>query len=287
MKDLIAARLASGGDIRFEVEDVTLADLDTDAPQVAFTEAGERQRSTCDFVVGADGFHGISRDHVAGPVGVRARVPVRVARHPRRGAAVLARAHLLPARRTASRCTRCARRRSPGCICRCPPPRASTTGPTSGSGPSCTPGWPTDDGFALTEGPLLDKGITPMRSFVADADAARPPVPGRRRRAHRAADRREGHEPRDRRRPRCWPTRSAATTPTGREDLLDAYTDTALQRVWRATHFSWWMTLDRGSRHLQRLQPETESTLLRVEQTASRSSRRARGVPSIRRPCAW
>ena len=72
------------------------------------------------------------------------------------------------------------------------------------------------------------------------ADAARPPLPRGRRRAHRPADRREGAEPRDRRRPRArrGARRLVRTAADAARRLLDA----CLRRVWRAEHFSWWMT---------------------------------------------
>ena len=47
----------------------------------------------------------------------------------------------------------------------------------------------------LQQGPITAKTVLPFRSFVQRADAPRPAVPGRRRRAHRAADRRQGPEP--------------------------------------------------------------------------------------------
>ena len=64
VKDLIAARLNGGGDIRFEVDAVTLADLGTDRPRITFVQDGAQHTLDCDFVVGADGFHGISRSYV-------------------------------------------------------------------------------------------------------------------------------------------------------------------------------------------------------------------------------
>ncbi len=61
VKDLIAARLADGGDLRFEVSDVTLDGL-ADAPVIGYTDAGgQRHELRCDVVAGCDGFHGISR----------------------------------------------------------------------------------------------------------------------------------------------------------------------------------------------------------------------------------
>jgi p-hydroxybenzoate 3-monooxygenase len=64
VKDLIAARLASGGVIEFEVEDVRLEGIDGDAPQVRYRLAGEEREIACDVVAGCDGFHGVSRDAV-------------------------------------------------------------------------------------------------------------------------------------------------------------------------------------------------------------------------------
>lgn len=61
VKDLIAARLAAGGAIEFEVDDVTLADLDTQRPLVRYRQGGTEHELRCDFVAGCDGFHGVSR----------------------------------------------------------------------------------------------------------------------------------------------------------------------------------------------------------------------------------
>ena len=66
------------------------------------------------------------------------------------------------------------------------------------------------DGWTLAEGPILEKGVTGMRSFVVEPMQLRPPLPRRRCRAHRPADRREGPEPRDRGRAASWPRRSSA-----------------------------------------------------------------------------
>src|SRR3954463_13479341 len=61
VKDLIAGRLAAGGDIRFEASDVTLDGVTTDRPTIAFTHEGEAQTVECDVIAGCDGFHGVSR----------------------------------------------------------------------------------------------------------------------------------------------------------------------------------------------------------------------------------
>jgi p-hydroxybenzoate 3-monooxygenase len=55
LKDLIAKRLEDGGDIRFGVSDTKVEDLDTEQPAISFQHEGERHRLECDFVIGADG----------------------------------------------------------------------------------------------------------------------------------------------------------------------------------------------------------------------------------------
>ena len=60
VKDLIAARLADGGDIRFEVEDVRLHGIDGEEPSISYR--GGRLR--CDVIAGCDGFHGVSRSSI-------------------------------------------------------------------------------------------------------------------------------------------------------------------------------------------------------------------------------
>lgn len=65
VKDLIAARLQRGGEIRFEVSDAALAGLEGERPVVSFTESGTAQRLECDFVAGCDGFHGVCRPSLA------------------------------------------------------------------------------------------------------------------------------------------------------------------------------------------------------------------------------
>ena len=64
VKDLIAARLAAGGQILFEVDDVALEGIDSDHPMVRFTHEGHKQELECLAIAGCDGFHGVSRGSV-------------------------------------------------------------------------------------------------------------------------------------------------------------------------------------------------------------------------------
>ena len=100
VKDLIAARLDAGGELRFEVGDVSLHDLESDRPCIRFSHEGADHELRCDVVAGCDGFHGDQprRDPRRRAARLRARVPVRVARHPGRGGALQRGADLLPPR---------------------------------------------------------------------------------------------------------------------------------------------------------------------------------------------
>ena len=68
VKDLIAARLAGGGEILFDVEDVELAGVDGQRPSVRYRHGGAHHELRCDFIAGCDGFHGVSRPSI--PPGV-------------------------------------------------------------------------------------------------------------------------------------------------------------------------------------------------------------------------
>jgi p-hydroxybenzoate 3-monooxygenase len=99
----------------------------------------------------------------------------------------------------------------------------------------------TDDDWTLQEGPILEKGITAMRSLVVEpmrygrlflaGDAAHvvPPT-GAKGMNLAVAD------------VRVLAEALIAWYDSGRIDLLDAYSATCLRRVWRVQHFSWWMT---------------------------------------------
>jgi len=61
IKDLVAARIAAGGDIRFGVSEVALEGIDSAHPALRFSEGGKAVRLECDFIAGCDGSHGVSR----------------------------------------------------------------------------------------------------------------------------------------------------------------------------------------------------------------------------------
>jgi p-hydroxybenzoate 3-monooxygenase len=65
VKDLIARRLADGGQLFFEAQASSLQDIESHTPRIQFTHQGKQQTLECDFIAGCDGFHGIARGAVA------------------------------------------------------------------------------------------------------------------------------------------------------------------------------------------------------------------------------
>src|SRR4051812_2657699 len=169
VKDLIAARLAAGGQIIFEAGAVSLDDLDTATPTVRYEHGGETHALQADVIAGCDGFHGVCRDAVPEAVirpyetvypfawlGILAEVApsveeVTYAYH-ERGFAL----HSL---------------RSPQIsrlYIQCHPDEQLENWPDERIWQELHPRLATDDGWTLASGPVIEKGITTMRSFVAE-----------------------------------------------------------------------------------------------------------------------
>ena len=241
VQDLIAARLAAGGEIVFEAENVSVHDFQSDAPHILYEHGGNHHRLDCDFIAGCDGYHGICRDAIPagvlrvferdypfGWLGILADAPpaseeLVYASHAR-GFALLS-------------------MRSPSVsrlYLQCAPDEDIEA-------------WSDDriwselqtrlarDGFSLTEGPITQKGVTQMRSFVVEpmqcgrlfllGDAAHivPPT-GAKGLNLAAAD------------VAVLTQALVAYVRRGETAGLDRYSETALRRVWKAQRFSWWMT---------------------------------------------
>jgi p-hydroxybenzoate 3-monooxygenase len=241
VEDLIEARHAAQRDVLFEVGDVSVHDLDSTTPSVRFRHDGDEHVVRADFVAGCDGFHGICRPSLPGPVlttfereypfawlGILAEVAPSydelVYTHHDRGFALL-----------------------------------SQRGPTISrmylqvDPDEDIADWSDDriwdelhrrvdtDDWRLQEGPIFEKGVTPMRSFVAEpmqhgrlflaGDAAHivPPT-GAKGLNLAVAD------------VKVLADALAGWYERGDGAGLDAYSATCLRRVWRAQHFSWWMT---------------------------------------------
>jgi p-hydroxybenzoate 3-monooxygenase len=242
VKDLIAARLADGGAIHFEAEVDELHDVDGERPRVRYRWNGESHEIECDYVAGCDGFHGPCRSAIpAGALtrfertypfawlGILAATPPSldelIYAHHERGFAL----HSM---------------RSPELTrlyVQCAPDDSLDAWPDARVWEELHARLETRDGWTLHEGPVREKGITAMRSFVVEpmrygrlflaGDAAHvvPPT-GAKGMNLAAAD------------VRVLAEALVARYREGRTDLLDAYSATCLRRVWRAEHFSWWMT---------------------------------------------
>ena len=240
VKDLVARRVADGGPLLFEVDGVSVHDLTGERPKIKFTHEGKAQEIECDFIAGCDGFHGIcrpsipdgvlsvfERDYPFGWLGILSESPppdeeliysytdggfaLYTMRSP-----TLARLYL-----------------------QCDPDDDIENWPDNRIWDELHKRLPASR--SLQEGKMLQKGITPMRSFVVE--------PMQYGRLYLAGD--SAH----------------IVPPTGAKGMnlafadvmqlsraleafykkksnerLESYTTTCLRRVWYAQRFSWWMT---------------------------------------------
>jgi p-hydroxybenzoate 3-monooxygenase len=243
VRDLIERRLADGGPaaIAFCVTDTEVTDLDTDRPILKYTsEDGVRYEVTCDAIAGCDGFHGIcrpaipagvltttQRDYPYAWLGILADVPPStdelIYAHHRAGFAL----HSLRSP-TVSRL-----------YLQVSPDEDLGSWPDQRIWDELSlrfalPGW------ELKPGPILDKSVIPMRSFVS--------APMRYGRLFLAGDAAHIVPPTGAKGLNLALADVAQLAGAldgivhGRPGEADAYSDTRLGRVWRSTHFSWWMT---------------------------------------------
>ncbi|HYK33795.1 MAG TPA: 4-hydroxybenzoate 3-monooxygenase [Streptosporangiaceae bacterium] len=243
VKDLIAERLARGAHIEFEVTDTEVDRLETDEPVLRYTDSsGTRHEVVCDAIAGCDGFHGICRPHIPAGLlkiterdypyawlGILADVPPStdelIYSHHKNGFAL----HSLRSP-TVSRL-----------YLQVDPDESIENWSDQRIWDELQRRFelPGSD-WRLETGPVLDKGITPMRSFVA--------TPMRFGRMFLAGDAAHIVPPTGAKGLNLAIADVAVLAPTldwllrGKPELADAYTATCLDRVWRATHFSWWMT---------------------------------------------
>ena len=244
--DLFDARLAAGGRIFFEAEDVSVLDFSDATPQkrakIRFCAKGRAQEIECDFIAGCDGFHGVcrpsipdgvltefSREYPFGWLGILSETPpvspeLVYAQH-ERGFALCSMRNP-----TLSRY-----------YVQCNLDDDVTAWPDARFWDELRARLPEGTGERLVTGRSIEKSITPLRSFIAEpmqygrlflaGDAAHivPPT-GAKGLNLAIADV-----------ARLAPA-LAALLRDGDHALADAYSDAAQRRVWRCTHFSWWMT---------------------------------------------
>jgi p-hydroxybenzoate 3-monooxygenase len=241
VKDLIAARLDFGGPLLFEVDDVRPEGIDTDSPSLRYRHDGEEHVLHCDVIAGCDGFHGICRDAI--PAGV---LTFHEREWPFAWLGILAEAEpaseeLIYAHH--ERGFALQSMRSPTVTrlyLQCDPGDEIDAWPDERIWDELQLRFESGD-FRLNEGPIFERGITPMRSFVTEpmqygrlylaGDAVHivPPT-GAKGLNLAVADVRILADALER-----W-------FATGDDGLLELYSPTCLRRVWRVQHFSWWMT---------------------------------------------
>jgi p-hydroxybenzoate 3-monooxygenase len=264
LKDLIAARLQQAGSLLFTVKDVQLSDVSSPQPRLRFAHEHEQIELQCDFIAGCDGFHGVSRLAIPGAaqhtfnriypfgwLGILMQAPpssdeLIYAYHDRGFALVSTRSPDLQRM-----------------YIQCDPNDDIANWSDEMILEELQVRLATKSNWQLRVGPITQKNILAMRSFVIEpmqygrlflaGDAAHivPPT-GAKGLNLAVAD-----------------VRHLACALTlfykeNRTDLLEAYSTTCLRRVWRAEHFSWWMTSmlhrfhddDAFYQHLQRSQLE-------------------------------
>jgi p-hydroxybenzoate 3-monooxygenase len=242
IKDLVAARIAAEGQILFSVSDVSVHGIDTDTPSVRYSLAGEARRIDADFIIGADGFHGIARPNI--PEAIRRDYQriypfgwfgILVESAPSSDELIYAqheRGFALVSTRSAT---------VQRLYFQCDPKDSVDNWSDDRIWAELHARVESRDGWKLNEGKIFQKNIIGMRSFVSTpmqhgrlflaGDAAHivPPT-GAKGMNLAVAD------------VRLLSLALDEFYKTGRQDQLAGYTATALKRVWRAEHFSWWMT---------------------------------------------
>jgi p-hydroxybenzoate 3-monooxygenase len=242
IRDLVDARQASGGPIFFEVENVSVHDFSSSRPRILFQYDGLQTELACDFIAGCDGFHGICRpsipasaltvyhrDYPFGWLGILAQAPPSseelIYAYHQRGFALLS-------------------MRTPEIsrlYIQCTPDEDLLLWPDEKIWQELQVRLSSEEGWKLVEGPVLQKNVAKMHSFVVEpmqygrlflaGDAAHIVPPTGAKGLNLAVSD-----------VRVLAGALAAFYRSGRKDLLEKYSETCLDRVWKVQRFSWWMT---------------------------------------------
>jgi p-hydroxybenzoate 3-monooxygenase len=242
VKDLVAAVLERGVDLRFEAADAAVYDLESDSPRITFTHGGAEHELSCDFIAGCDGFHGCCRPAIPdgvltqheytypfGWLGILAQAAPATdeliyAWHPHGFALYSMRSPQISRLYLQVRAD-----------------EDSENWPDRRIWDELQARFATGGDWRVSEGAVIDKGITPMRSFVCEpmqhgrmflaGDAAHIVPPTGAKGLNLAVND-----------VRLLAAALERHYRTGSKDALDCYSETALQRVWRAQDFSNYMT---------------------------------------------
>jgi p-hydroxybenzoate 3-monooxygenase len=242
VKDLIAARVASGRPLIWEAQDVAVHDLRGPRPRITYQSGGVQHAIECDVIAGCDGFHGICRPSIPGD-----RLTVYERTYPFAWLGILARAAPTSEELVYSLHERgfaLFSMRSPEVTrlyLQCDPDEDLAAWSDERIWAELRARLRTCDGWEPREGEITQKAVTPMRSFVVEpmrygrlflaGDAAHivPPT-GAKGLNLAVAD--------------VWRLANALAEyyRSGRDSALDDYSPRGLRRTWRAQRFSWWMT---------------------------------------------
>lgn len=241
-RDLYEARDATGAPTVHEAEGVAILGVDSDAPEVSWTQAGRERRLRCDFVAGCDGFHGASRRTIPdaarteyekiypyGWLGILSRTPpvapeLIYANSPRGFALCSMRNEAL------SRY-----------YVQCETPDDPAAWSDDAFWDELRRRLPLEVAEALVTGPSIEKSIAPLRSFVCEpmrwgrlflcGDAAHIVPPTGAKGLNTAAS--DVH----------YLARALVEHyEDGSDEGIERYSERALARVWKAERFSWWFS---------------------------------------------
>jgi p-hydroxybenzoate 3-monooxygenase len=241
VKDLIAARLKAGGQILFETDEVSVHDIDSAKPKIQFRHKGEAQEVVCDFLAGCDGFHGVCRPSIADALTVHERIfPFAwlgiLSEAPPSSEELIYCYHERGFSLHSMRTTELTR-----LYLQCAPDEDLAQWPDERIWEELQMRLATNDGWKLTKGPILQKGITGMRSFVVE--------PMQRGRLYLAGDAAHIVPPTGAKGlnlavadVRVLAAAITAFYSSGNTQLLERYSETCLRRVWLVQRFSLWMT---------------------------------------------
>ena len=242
IKDLVQARLAAGGTIVFDARNVTVHGVESDAPRIRYVEGDAPREIACDYIAGCDGYHGVCRPSM--PEAVRTEF---VRTYPFAWFGILTEAapsskELIYAHH--DRGFALVSTRSPTLqrmYFQCDPHDRVEAWDEGRIWSELRARLETVDGWRPKEGPVTQKNIVAMRSFVCEpmqhgrmflaGDAAHivPPT-GAKGLNLAVAD------------VHLLARALTSRYRTGGDDALRRYSATALRRVWKAQRFSWWMT---------------------------------------------
>jgi len=242
VKDLISARLDADAQILFEAEAVSLHDLESQKPTIRYRKDNEDHELRCDFVAGCDGYHGVCRSSI--PDGARTEYERKypfgwfgiLAEAPRSSEELIYTLHERGFALISTRSPEIQRM-----YFQCDPEDDAENWSDEQIWEELQTRTETHDGWALNEGPIFEKGIVGMRSFIVEpmqygrlylaGDAAHIVTPTGAKGMNLAV-----------RDVRTLVEALQAWYKKGQSDLLENYTNTCLRRAWKAQRFSWWMT---------------------------------------------